>query len=63
MSDNEGIRGKPILVIAVEDENRDYYDVYQAVLKTLDENGRHVIGSYRYFGIQMLTVRKGDEKK
>lgn len=63
MSDNEGIRGKPILVIAVEDENRDYHDVFDAVHKALGENGRRITGAHRYFGIYMLTARKGDEKK
>ncbi len=58
---SEGTKGKPILIIAVEDESRDYYDVYQAVLKTIGEDGRLVTGSHDHFGVPMLTVRK--EKK
>jgi len=54
---SEGIQGKPILVVAIEDEQRDYHDVFNAVHKVLCEPGsRRVVGEHRYFGVYMLTA-------
>lgn len=61
MSHSEGVRGKPILVIAIEDDGRDYHDIFNAVHKALDEGkgdkGRQIIGAHDYYGVYMLTAR------
>ena len=54
---SEGIQGTPVLVVAVEDERRDYHDVFDAVRKTLGQAGRRITGQHEFHGVYQLTAR------
>lgn len=54
-SRHEGVKGKPILVIAIETD-ADFHDVYQAIHKHMGEQGRRVVGFHDFWGCPMFTI-------